>query len=109
MPLTIFGIPGLPEIIPGTDLAASIFEAARDSGSPLESGDILVITSKIVSKAEGRIVRLEDVQVSPSLASTPNARRRNRRSLSSSSRIETSRPPGRSDHDHRDPPRLYLR
>ena len=63
--LSIFGIQGLPEITPGTDLAASIFEAGQASGTPLESGDILVITSKIVSKAEGRIVKLEDVQVSP--------------------------------------------
>lgn len=63
--LSIFGIQGLPEITPGTDLAASIFEAGQASGTPLESGDILVITSKIVSKAEGRIVKLEEVQVSP--------------------------------------------
>jgi len=63
--LSIFGIHGLPEITPGTDLAASIFEAARDNATPLESGDILVITSKIVSKAEGRVVRLDDVEVSP--------------------------------------------
>ena len=63
--LSIFGIQGLPEITPGTDLAASIYDAAQRSGTPLESGDFLVITSKIVSKAEGRIVKLEDVQVSP--------------------------------------------
>jgi coenzyme F420-0:L-glutamate ligase/coenzyme F420-1:gamma-L-glutamate ligase len=63
--LSIFGIQGLPEITAGTDLAASISEAAQRTGSPLESGDILVITSKIVSKAEGRVVKMEDVVVSP--------------------------------------------
>lgn len=63
--LSIFGIPGLPEITPGTDLAGAIHAAAAEAGSPLESGDILVITSKIVSKAEGRIVDLASVEVSP--------------------------------------------
>jgi coenzyme F420-0:L-glutamate ligase/coenzyme F420-1:gamma-L-glutamate ligase len=63
--LTIFGIQGMPEITPGTDLAEAVFEAATSSGSPLESGDVLVITSKIVSKAENQIVQLEDVEPSP--------------------------------------------
>jgi coenzyme F420-0:L-glutamate ligase/coenzyme F420-1:gamma-L-glutamate ligase len=63
--LTIFGIPGLPEITPGTELAAAIFDAAATAGTALQSGDVLVITSKIVSKAEGRIVNLEEVEVSP--------------------------------------------
>lgn len=62
--LTIFGIPGLPEITPGTDLASAILEAAAAAGSPLEDGDVLVITSKIVSKAEGQIVDLSTVEVS---------------------------------------------
>ncbi len=63
--LSIFGIPGLPEITAGTDLAGSIHAAASAAGTPLESGDILVITSKIVSKAEGRVVELSTVEVSP--------------------------------------------
>jgi coenzyme F420-0:L-glutamate ligase/coenzyme F420-1:gamma-L-glutamate ligase len=63
--LSIFGIPGLPEITAGTDLAGSIHAAAAAAGTPLESGDILVITSKIVSKAEGRVVELSTVEVSP--------------------------------------------
>jgi coenzyme F420-0:L-glutamate ligase/coenzyme F420-1:gamma-L-glutamate ligase len=63
--LSIFGIPGLPEITAGTDLAGSIHAAAAAAGTPLESGDVLVITSKIVSKAEGRVVELSTVDVSP--------------------------------------------
>ena len=63
--LSIFGIPGLPEITPGTDLAGSIAAAAAAADVPLQSGDILVITSKIVSKAEGRVVELATVDVSP--------------------------------------------
>jgi coenzyme F420-0:L-glutamate ligase/coenzyme F420-1:gamma-L-glutamate ligase len=50
--ITITGVPGLPEIAAGADLAALIGAAAPD----LRDGDIVVITSKIVSKAEGRVV-----------------------------------------------------
>lgn len=64
MPLQIFGVPGLPEIEPGADLAVLIIEAAATSGSPLADGDVVVVTSKIVSKAEGRLVELSDVEPS---------------------------------------------
>ena len=56
---------GLPEIVEGTDLAAMIAAAASDAGMPLADGDIVVVTSKIVSKAEGRTVELADVEPSP--------------------------------------------
>jgi coenzyme F420-0:L-glutamate ligase / coenzyme F420-1:gamma-L-glutamate ligase len=49
--LTVAPVTGLPEITSGADLAALIAEAAPD----LHDGDILVVTSKIVSKAEGRV------------------------------------------------------
>jgi len=42
-----------------------IVEAAAAAGSPLADGDVVVITSKVVSKAEGRIVELATVEVSP--------------------------------------------
>ena len=51
-PVTVVPVAGLPEITAGSDLAALIAAAAPD----LREGDILVITSKIVSKAEGRVV-----------------------------------------------------
>ena len=63
--LQIFGIGGLPEIEPGADLATSILRAAADVAQPLADGDVVVVTSKIVSKAEGRTVELADVQPSP--------------------------------------------
>jgi coenzyme F420-0:L-glutamate ligase/coenzyme F420-1:gamma-L-glutamate ligase len=63
--LTIFGVPGLPEITSGTELAAAIVSAAAAAGSPLQSGDVVVVTSKIVSKAEGRTLELADVEPSP--------------------------------------------
>jgi coenzyme F420-0:L-glutamate ligase/coenzyme F420-1:gamma-L-glutamate ligase len=64
MTLQIFGVPGLPEIVPGSDLAAMIAAAAAQAGTPLADGDIVVVTSKIVSKAEGRLVELADVEPS---------------------------------------------
>ena len=51
-PVSVTPVTGLPEITAGADLAALIADAAAD----LRDGDILVITSKIVSKAEGRVV-----------------------------------------------------
>jgi coenzyme F420-0:L-glutamate ligase/coenzyme F420-1:gamma-L-glutamate ligase len=55
--VTIFAIDGLPEIHPGDDLAGILGDALNGT---LEDGDILVITSKIVSKAEGRIIEATD-------------------------------------------------
>jgi coenzyme F420-0:L-glutamate ligase / coenzyme F420-1:gamma-L-glutamate ligase len=56
--LTVLPVRGLPEVSPGADLAALISEAAL-SGPGLTDGDIVVITSKIVSKAEDRVVSSE--------------------------------------------------
>lgn len=63
--LSIFGVPGLPEITPGSDLGAAILAAANEHGHPLADGDVVVVTSKIVSKAEGRTLELADVEPSP--------------------------------------------
>ena len=54
---SVHPVEGLPEIRPGDDLAALIVEAADPQ---LVDGDILVVTSKIVSKAEGRIRHAAD-------------------------------------------------
>ncbi len=53
------GLAGLPEVGEGADLAALIADAATASGEPLADGDILVVTSKIVAKAEGRLRRMD--------------------------------------------------
>ncbi len=63
--LQIMPVPGLPEIVRDADLAAMIVDAAEAAGTPVESGDVVVVTSKIVSKAEGRVVDLATVEVSP--------------------------------------------
>jgi coenzyme F420-0:L-glutamate ligase/coenzyme F420-1:gamma-L-glutamate ligase len=57
--LTIHPVTGLPEVEAGADLAALIGEHAE-----LNDGDIVVVTSKIVSKAEGRAVELGEVNPS---------------------------------------------
>jgi coenzyme F420-0:L-glutamate ligase/coenzyme F420-1:gamma-L-glutamate ligase len=54
--LTVSAISGIPEINPGDDLGTLIAEAIGASGTELRDGDILVVTSKIVSKAEGQVV-----------------------------------------------------
>lgn len=58
----IITIEGIPEVHPGDDLAALIIESVRAQGLAFEDGDIVVVTQKVVSKAEGRIVDLNDVE-----------------------------------------------
>ena len=55
---------GLPEIAEGDDLVRLIVQAARKARMELQQHDILVVAQKIVSKAEGRVVRLTSVQPS---------------------------------------------
>ena len=52
--LTVLPLTGLPEIEPGDDLAGMVADAAEAAG--IADGDCLVVTSKVVSKAEGRLV-----------------------------------------------------
>lgn len=69
----IIGIDGIPEVAAGDDLPALLGEAIAESGAGLQAGDIVVVTHKIVSKAEGRIVDLTTVE--PSLLATQWANR----------------------------------
>ncbi|HEX2282730.1 MAG TPA: coenzyme F420-0:L-glutamate ligase [Thermomicrobiales bacterium] len=61
----IIGIGGMPEVAPGDDLAALIGEGLVAAGERLQPGDIVVITHKIVSKAEGQVVDLRTITPSP--------------------------------------------
>ncbi|ORT53615.1 coenzyme F420-0:L-glutamate ligase [Streptomyces sp. CB03238] len=56
----VWALPGLPEVRPGDDLAKLIATAVAASEPGLADGDALIVTSKIVSKAEGRIVEADD-------------------------------------------------
>ena len=57
--ISILPLEGIPEVREGDDLAALI-----DAVAELEDGDVLVVAQKVVSKAEGRIVRLDKVEAS---------------------------------------------
>ena len=62
--IEITGVTGLPEIAPGARLGELVAAACRDQGTPLQAGDIAVVTQKAVSKAEGRLVDLGGVSPS---------------------------------------------
>jgi coenzyme F420-0:L-glutamate ligase/coenzyme F420-1:gamma-L-glutamate ligase len=62
--IQIIGVPGMPEVSSGDDLATMIAEAARSADLNLLDRDIVVIAQKIVSKAEGRVVQLDSVEPS---------------------------------------------
>ena len=59
MTLTIIPVEGIGEIAPGDEIAVLVAEAARAQKTPIADGDCLVVTQKIVSKAEGRMVELD--------------------------------------------------
>lgn len=61
----IIPVGGLPEVAPGDDLDTMLGDAIAASAGALEDGDIVVVTHKVVSKAEGRLVDLATVSPSP--------------------------------------------
>jgi len=63
--LTLIPLTGIPLVKPGDDLGALVAAAANTAGLSLQDSDILVVTQKIVSKAENRFVRLDEVVPSP--------------------------------------------
>ena len=71
--LEVMPVEGIPEVHPGDDLSKLIALAA---GEDLRAGDILVVTHKIVSKAEGRHVNLrtEEPRTSPARRQSASCR-----------------------------------
>lgn len=63
--LSLMSIPNIPHIQPGDNLAELLLDALTKAGIILQDGDVLAVAQKIVSKAEGRIVHLQDVIPSP--------------------------------------------
>ena len=63
--ITIVGVKGIPLIKKGDDLARIIVEAAARQGIVMRDGDTIVVSHKIVSKAEGNVLNLKDVNPSP--------------------------------------------
>lgn len=62
--LRIIPITGIGEINPGSDLGLTIYTALQAQQLALQQGDILVVTQKIVSKVEGRLVNPEEIRPS---------------------------------------------
>lgn len=62
--IRLIGLPRLPEVHAGDDLSGLIAGSINDSGLGLEDGDVLVVTHKVVSKTEGRLVELHTVEPS---------------------------------------------
>jgi coenzyme F420-0:L-glutamate ligase/coenzyme F420-1:gamma-L-glutamate ligase len=61
----ILGIEGIPEARPGDRVADLVAAGLEHSGLAIEAGDVLVVTHKLVSKAEGRVIALDSVHPSP--------------------------------------------
>ena len=70
--LSLTALPGIPTVTAGADLVHLVLEATERGGVTLAEGDVLVLAQKIVSKAEGRRVRL--AEVSPSARARDLAR-----------------------------------
>src|SRR5690349_510533 len=73
MNLRIQPVQHVPEILPGTNLAECLKKAIQASGWEIQPQDVLAVTQKIVSKAEGRVVDLRTIE--PSAYSASIARR----------------------------------
>jgi coenzyme F420-0:L-glutamate ligase/coenzyme F420-1:gamma-L-glutamate ligase len=57
----VIGIEGIGEVQPGADVPALVLDAAARQGTPVLGGDVLVLSQKIISKSEGRLLNLNDV------------------------------------------------
>ena len=94
--LRAFALEGMPEVEAGDDLAALLAAAAERVGG-LEDGDVVVVAQKVVSKAEGRVVRLDDVEPSERAHELAGGGERDPRHvqviLDESARVVRSRPP----------------
>src|SRR5512134_1611360 len=63
--IELIGVSGIPEVKEGDDVAALIARALRDAHMEAADSDVIVVAQKIVSKAEGRVVKLDSVDPSP--------------------------------------------
>jgi len=75
----VIGIEGMPEFTEGDDLAGPMMDAAEAQGTPIEVGDVLVVTQKIISKVEGKVVNINDVVASPLAITITEGHRRDPR------------------------------
>ena len=62
--IQIIGVDHIPEVRPGDDLVCLIVDGLRESDTALQDSDVVVVTHKIVSKAEGQLVDLRTIEPS---------------------------------------------
>ena len=79
MQMQIIGISGMPETQIGDYVGAQILEACTASGIDILDGDILVVTQKIISKSEGRVIAINDIEPSELAVSISEGHRRDPR------------------------------
>jgi coenzyme F420-0:L-glutamate ligase/coenzyme F420-1:gamma-L-glutamate ligase len=77
--IEVIGVRGLPDFRAGDDLAGQLLAAALAQQTPIEQGDVVVVSQKAVSKAEGRVVRLADVVPSPFAVEIAHAQKKDPR------------------------------
>jgi coenzyme F420-0:L-glutamate ligase/coenzyme F420-1:gamma-L-glutamate ligase len=77
--LQVLPLPGLPNVEPGDDVAALLVEALGRAGIKLQSGDVVAVAQKIISKAEDRYVFLKSVTPSPRAEEIAKATRKDPR------------------------------
>lgn len=75
----IIGIGGMPELNPGDDLPGLMMDAAAAQNTPIQQDDILVVTQKIISKVEGKVMSIEEVEASPFALTITEGHRRDPR------------------------------
>ena len=74
--IRIVPLPGIPEVERGSSLARLVIEAAARAGVGISHGDVVAVAQKIISKSEGRLAQLEEIE--PSTEAIEQARRMNR-------------------------------
>ena len=77
--VSIIGVEGIPELGTGDDLSGLMMDAAAAQGTPIAGGDILVVTQKVVSKVEGKVMSIDDVEASPLAITITEGHRRDPR------------------------------
>ena len=94
--VSLLAVRGIPAVSPGDDLSALVLSGLADSGIALQAWDVVVVTHKVVSKAEGRLVDLASVvpsvEASELAARTDNDARLVEVILGESSRVLTALP-----------------
>jgi coenzyme F420-0:L-glutamate ligase/coenzyme F420-1:gamma-L-glutamate ligase len=93
--ISVIALEGLPELMPGDDLGRLLHQAAVRAGG-LQDGDVVVVAQKAVSKVEGRVVTLADVEPTErarELAGPDGDARHVEVILRESARVVRSRPP----------------